>query len=259
MDDLLGFATGLADVADALTMDAFGGTVSAARKDDGTPVTAVDRAVEAALRTRIASSYPDHAVLGEEEGGAIDPHTPTWVIDPIDATANYARGVPLFATLIAVVEGGRARVGVASAPALGERWDAAHGRGARRNGHPVAVSAVDALEDAHLLHGGLAWFRRSPQLWALLGRLTDACGRTRGFGDFWVHLLVAGGMGDVALDRDLKPWDIAALECIVTESGGRLTSWDGGSALTDPGGQVLCTNGLLHAAVQELLTDAVTA
>lgn len=254
--DLLGFALELADVADRLTLARFGGTVEAMTKPDGSPVTEADRAVESALRERIAATFPAHAVLGEEEGGVIDPGTPTWVLDPIDATANYLRGVPVFATLIAVVEDGRARVGVASAPAMGERWTAAQGHGARRNGEPISVSRIGALADAHVLHGGLDWFRQSPRCWELLGRLSDACWRTRGFGDFWMHLLVAGGMGDVALERDLKPWDIAALECILTEAGGRLTAWDGGSALADPDGAVLSTNGLLHPVVQGLLADA---
>lgn len=256
---LLGFAMELADVADELTLARFGGAVPADLKADGSPVTEADRAVESALRERIAATFPAHAVLGEEQGGAIEPQTPTWVIDPIDATANYLRGVPVFATLIAVVEGGRPRVGVASAPAMGERWDAAEGQGARRNGRPVAVSTVATLGEAHVLHGGLDWFRQSPGYWELLGRLSDACWRTRGFGDFWMHLLVAGGMGDVALERDLKPWDIAALECIVTEAGGRLTAWDGGPALADPGGAVLSTNGSLHPPLQALLGAAQAA
>lgn len=254
--DLLGFASELADAADQVTLARFGGAVRAMAKPDGSPVTEADRAVEATLRERIAATYPDHAVLGEEEGGALDPDAPTWVLDPIDGTANFMRGVPVYATLIAVVQADTVLTGVASAPAMGERWDAAAGHGARRNGAPVGVSAIDTLRDAHVLHGGLDWFRQSPSLWELLGRLAESCWRTRGFGDFWMHLLVAGGMGDVALERDLKPWDIPALECIVTEAGGRLTAWDGGSARADPAGAVLSTNGLLHATMQEFLAQA---
>ncbi|HVM15839.1 MAG TPA: inositol monophosphatase family protein [Egibacteraceae bacterium] len=253
--DLLGFAHELADAADRVTLDRFGGLIPSAAKPDGSPVTEADRMVEAALRERIAATYPDHAVLGEEEGGELDPDTPTWLLDPIDGTANFLRGVPVFATLVSLVLAGKPLVGVASAPAMGERWDAAAGHGARRNGEPVGVSAIASLGEAHVLHGGLDWFRRPPELWELLGRLAESCWRTRGFGDFWMHLLVAGGMGDVALERDLKPWDIAALECIVTEAGGRLTAWDGGSALADAEGAVLSTNGLLHPAVQDLLAD----
>jgi histidinol-phosphatase len=254
LTDLRAFALELADAADALTLARFGGPQPAVRKHDGTPVTETDRAVEALLRERITATYPQHALLGEEQGGGFDPQAPTWVLDPIDATANYMRGIPIFGTLIAVVAGGRTVVGVASAPALGERWDAASGLGARRNGEPVAVSAVAALADAQVLHGGLEWFRSDPRLWELLGRITDEARRTRGFGDFWQHLLVAGGMAEVAFERDLSPWDVAAVECIVTESGGRCTGWDGGSVLD--GGDVLSTNGLLHPALRQLLGPA---
>jgi histidinol-phosphatase len=251
---LLDSACALADIADELTIAGFGRPVPSVEKPDGSAVTEVDRAVEAALRAELARRHPDHAILGEEQGGRIDPAVPTWVIDPIDATHNYLRGIPVFATLIGLVEGGRAVVGVASAPALGERWAAATGLGATRNGEPVGVSAITDLGDAQVLHGGLEWYRTAPGLWDLLGELADRARRTRGFGDFWNHLLVAGGMAEVAFERDLQPWDVAALECIVTEAGGRLTSFRGGSALVD--GDVLTTNGLLHDELVRLLGDA---
>ena len=254
LDGLRRFALDLADVADAITLDRFGGQVASQRKADGSPVTEADRAVEAALRERIAAAHPDHAILGEEQGGVLDPATPTWVIDPIDATKNFMRGVPVYATLVALVLGGSAVVGVASAPALGERFDAARGRGARRNGEPTRVSAIADLADSHVLHGGLSWFREDAASWELLGRIADRAWRTRGFGDFWMHLLVAGGSAEVAFERDLSVWDVAALECIVTEAGGRLTAWDGGSALTS--GDVVASNGLVHDDVLALLASA---
>jgi histidinol-phosphatase len=240
----LAFALELADLADAITLEFFGGPVPAVLKVDGTPVTEADRRVETEVRQRIAEAYPDHAVLGEEEGGAIVAGGPTWVIDPIDGTKNFLRGVPVYASLIGLVVDGRCVAGVASAPAMGERWDAAAGGGARRNGQRVGVSAIGAIADAHVLHGGLDHYRHVPGGWDLLGELADEAWRTRGFGDFWMHLLVAGGMAEVAFERDLKPWDIAPLECIVTEAGGRCTGWDGGPALAS--GALLTTNGLLH-------------
>lgn len=243
-------ALAICEEAEPLALRHFERGVVASDKADGTPVTVADREVEALVRRRLAAAFPGHAVLGEEEGGGLDAHTPTWVLDPIDGTKNFVRGIPVWATLLALVADGEPVVGVASAPAMGERWDAARGLGARRNGRPVVVSTVAALSDAHLLHGGIAWFRQSPGGWDLLGRLADEAGRTRGFGDFWMHLLVAGGMADVALERDLKPWDIAALECIVTEAGGRMTSWRGDRALTS--GEALTTNGLLHPRLTEL-------
>ncbi|HUH07342.1 MAG TPA: inositol monophosphatase family protein [Egibacteraceae bacterium] len=247
---LRAFAGELADEADRITMASFGGPVKSIEKPDGTPVTQADRAVEAALRERIALQWADHAVLGEEQGGAIDPSTPTWIIDPIDATKNFMRGVPVFATLIGLVMDGRAVVGVASAPAMGERWDAAEGLGARRNGQQIGVSAISELAQAHVLHGGLDYYRHAGA-WDVLGRIADSAWRTRGFGDYWMHLLVAGGMADVAFECDLKPWDVAALQCIVSEAGGLMTSWDGGSPLLD--GNVLTTNRLLHAELRSLL------
>lgn len=251
--ELLGFASVLADVADRISLAHFGGPVPAMVKRDGTHVTEADRAVERALRERIEGTYPEHAMLGEETGGAIDPAIPTWVIDPIDATSNFMRGIPVYATLIGVVVDGRAIVGVASAPALGERWEAATGHGARRNGGAVGVSAVAELSESHVLHGGLNWYRDAG-LWELLGELADTAWRTRGFGDFWNHLMVAGGMAEVAFESDLKPWDIAALECIVTEAGGRMTGFDGRAPLA--GADVLSTNGLLHQVMQERLARA---
>jgi histidinol-phosphatase len=245
------FALDLAAVADEISLARFGGPVPAVAKPDGTPVTEADRDIEQELRRRITESFPDHGLLGEETGGRLEPGVPTWVIDPIDATKNYMRGVPVFATLIGVAIEGRSVVGVASAPALGERWDAATGLGARRNGQRIGVSAIADLDRAHVLHGGLDWYRADPRMWELLGHLADVAWRTRGFGDFWNHLLVAGGMAEVAFESDLKPWDIAALECIVTEAGGRMTGFDGGPALAT--GDVLTTNGLLHGAMQELL------
>lgn len=255
LGELLDFARTLAREADAVTLELFRTPLDRERKGDGTFVTVADTTVERRLRARVAATYPSHGFVGEEEGGTLDPATPTWVIDPIDSTANFVRGLPMYATLVGLVVGGRAVVGVASMPAMGECWWAASGRGAFCNDRPVHVSDVARLNEAHLLHGGLDWFRGSAHLWDLLGRLADVCWRTRGFGDFWMHLLVAGGMADVALERDLKPWDIAALECIVAEAGGRLTSWDGGSALADPEGAVLTTNGLLHDAVAALLGE----
>lgn len=249
-------ALSLADIADEISLSRFGGAVSAQTKPDGSPVTEVDRMVEAAVRRRIEAVFPEHAFLGEETGGAIAPDRPTWVVDPIDATKNFMRGVPIFAALIGVVWQGRGVVGVASAPALGERWDAAAGMGARRNGETVRVSAIGALADASVLHGALEWYRE-PQLWHALEHLAANAWTTRGLGDFWMHLLVAGGMADAAFETGLKPWDIAALECVVTEAGGSLTTFDGRAPLAGAG-DVLTTNGLLHAELSALLTRGVS-
>lgn len=242
----------LADLADEITLSYFGEPVPALEKFDGTPVTEADQAVERALRERIEALGAGYPVLGEEEGGTLDPATPTWVIDPIDATKNFMRGIPVYATLIGLMAGGEAVLGVASAPAMGERWDAVRGQGARRNGTPIGVSGIGALAEAQVLYSGLEWYRKDPRLWALMGDLADGSWRTRGFGDYWIHLLVAGGMAEVAFERDLKLWDVAALHCIVEEAGGRMTAWDG-SAPPGPAGDVLTTNGLVHDALVDRL------
>ena len=250
------YALTLADIADRITLSHFGGRVPAEAKGDGSPVTAADREVESALRERIATTFPGHAILGEEQGGRIEPSVPTWVIDPIDATKNFMRGVPVFATLIGVVAEGRSVMGVVSAPAMGERWDAAAGQGTRRNGEAIRVSDIDRIEDAHVLHGGLKHLRHGG-MWPAVEALADRAWRTRGFGDFWMSLLVAGGMAEAAIELGPNVWDVAALECIVTEAGGALTRFDGGSVLTDnPRGEVLATNGRIDAAMRELLATA---
>lgn len=251
---LTGLALALADAADEVSLRHFGGRQATEEKADGSPVTAADREVERVLREGLARAVPAHAILGEEEGGSLEGGL-TWVLDPIDGTANFMRGIPVYATLIALLDDGEPVLGVASAPAMGERWHATRGGGAFRNRDPVRVSDVAALADAQTCHGGLNWWRSSPRQWEALGRLTDASARVRGFGDFWMHLLVAGGMADVAVDRDLKPWDIAAVQCIVTEAGGRMTSYEGGPPMAS--GETVSTNGLLHDEVLALLADAL--
>jgi histidinol-phosphatase len=254
--DLRDLALDLAGAADAIATRFFGGPVAATRKPDGTPVTAADREIEAALRRRIKAALPDAVILGEEEGGRIADDGICFVIDPIDGTKNFMRGVPVFATLIGVLVDGVVVAGVVSAPAMGERWDAARGHGARRNGERVGVSAIDQPGDAHVLHGGLDRFSLSARRWERLADIAEEAWRTRGFGEFWMHLLVAGGMAEVAFEDDLSLWDMAALEIIVSEAGGRMTAWDGGPVLMSSG-SALSTNGALHDAYMSRLKDLV--
>jgi histidinol-phosphatase len=263
LERLRAFALELADVADAISSAHFGGAVPAMAKPDGTPVTEADRAIEAALRARIGEAEPGHAVVGEEEGGVLEAAAPTWVIDPIDATKNFMRGVPVFATLIGLVTGGRAVIGVVSAPAMGERWDAAAGLGARRNGQRIGVSAVADLAEAHVCHGDADRFRELPALWDAFGRLHDDVWRMRGFGDFWNHLLVAAGAADAAFERELPAWDVAALVPILTEAGGRISDAHGGSVL-DPAharrpNLVVTSNGRVHDDLLARLAPALAA
>jgi histidinol-phosphatase len=210
----LAFALSLADDADAISMSRFrADDLQVETKLDLTPVSEADRLVESTLRGRIERERRGESVLGEEEGGdAAD-----WVIDPIDGTRNYTRGIPIWATLI----GFRDQVGVVSAPALGRRWWAERGRGAYANGQQIYVSAIDRLEEATLLY---ALDRPVPErawgAWHL-----------RGLGDFWAHMLVAEGAAEVAVDAlGLAAWDTAPLEVILEEAGGRFddpVSWNG--------------------------------
>jgi histidinol-phosphatase len=250
--DLRDLALELTDLADEIALSVFGGQVPARRKADGSPVTAADQQIEATLRERIATILPAATVLGEEHGGDLQREGVCFVIDPIDGTKNFMRGVPIFATLIGVLLDGRVVAGVASAPALGERWDAARDRGARRGGQQIGVSAIAELSDAHVLHGGLDRFSITAERWERLGAIANEAWRTRGFGEFWMHLLVAGGMAEIAMEDDLSIWDVAALEIIVTEAGGRMSGWDGSSVLTS--GTALSTNGRLHDEMMRRLT-----
>lgn len=251
--ELRDLALELAGLADGIACDVFGGRVPAARKPDGSPVTAADRDIEATLRRRIGDVLPAAAVFGEEHGGELTTDGVCFVIDPIDGTKNFMRGIPVFATLIGALLDGEVVAGVASAPAMGERWDAARGAGTRCNGGRVGVSAIDQVADAHVLHGGLDRFTGDPGRWERLARIADAVWRTRGFGEFWMHLLVAGGQADVAFEDDLSIWDVAALEIIVAEAGGRMTTWHGAPVVTGDG-SALTTNGLLHTEFQSRLT-----
>jgi histidinol-phosphatase len=204
--DDLAFALSLADDADAISLPRFrAADLRVETKPDLTPVSEADYAVETALRERLARERPGEPVLGEEEGG--DDRS-GWILDPIDGTRNFTRGIPVWATLIAYAD----RVGVVSAPALGRRWWAERGTGAFANGSPIRVSAIDRIEDATLLY---ALDRPVP------ARAFDAW-HVRGFGDFWAHMLVAEGSAELAVDaRGLKIWDTAPVSVIVEEAGGR--------------------------------------
>ncbi|HEY2959824.1 MAG TPA: histidinol-phosphatase [Actinomycetota bacterium] len=249
MDDLA-LALHLADLADEITLRHFRSErLETWTKPDLTPVTEADRAVEQVLREHLAKERPDDGVLGEEfgaQGGA----EARWIIDPIDGTKNYLRGVPVYATLVALERGGEQTVGVCSAPAMGRRWWASRGGGAFADGRRLRVSRVAELGDAFLCYGSLSGWEergRGERFLDLLRR----CWRTRGFGDFWIHLLVAEGAADLAVEPEVSLWDLAAVKVIVEEAGGRFTDL-AGVARAD-GGSAVCSNGLLHDRVLDAL------
>ena len=249
----LELATDLAAAADEISIERFRALdLVVESKPDRTPVTEADRAVEHELRRQLAQHRPDDAVVGEEYG-AEGEASRTWLLDPIDATKNYLRGIPVFATLIALVEDDDPVVGVVSAPALGRRWTAARGSGARMNEEPIAVSTVSGLEDAQLSFNDLRTFARFGYGDAA-ERLAGKVWRVRGFGDFWSHVLVAEGAVDIAVEPIVSPWDLAALQVIVEEAGGRFTDLKGRRSFE--GGSVLTTNGLLHDEVLDIFAAA---
>lgn len=253
-DDLT-LAHRLADAADEITTARFRALDLAVRsKPDRSPVTDADTAVEDALRTLLQTERPDDAVAGEERGGAVSGPGRTWLMDPIDGTKNFLRGVPVWATLIALVSAGDPVVGVVSAPLLGRRWWAAAGGGAwLRDGageHRLSVSKVAALGDSYLSTTHLGSWSEYHSREAYLA-LTDACWENRAFGDFWHHCLVAEGAIDIAAEAIVNPWDVAAAQVLVTEAGGRFTDLTG--TATFDGGSALSTNGLLHEATLDLL------
>lgn len=244
LGDWLDTAHELADLADALTAPAFSGAgFDVASKPDGTAVTEIDLAVERRLRAELERRLPGHAVLGEEDGMVGGPDAPCWVIDPIDGTTNYVRGNPIWATLIALRLDGEEVLGIASAPALGTRWDGVVGGGAHRNGTPVTVSGVDRLAEAEVSFGGLSYFAHAGRD-ELVTALATRTARQRGYGDFWQHCLVASGSTDLALEAEVNLWDLAAVRAIVEAAGGRFTSLEG--VATADAGSALSSNGRLH-------------
>jgi histidinol-phosphatase len=246
----LTLALQLADQADALTLDRFGALdLRIETKPDLTPVTDADRSAEELIRGALAQHRPDDAVLGEEYGGTAVFEGRQWVLDPIDGTKNFVRGVPVWATLIALLQDGVPVVGVVSAPAMQRRWWAGTGEGAftsfRGAAHAITVSGVDDVGSASLSFSDLTtgWGERRSRFLDL----TDAVWRVRGYGDFWSYCLVAEGAVDIAVEPEVKLWDLAALDVLVREAGGSFTNVDGSPG--PHGGSAVATNGPLHADV----------
>lgn len=246
----LALALQIADAADRITSSRYQSMdLVITTKPDNTPVTDADKATEQAIREILRTQRPDDGLVGEEFGESLNTGSRYWVIDPIDGTKNFMRAVPTWATLIALVEDGEVIVGVASAPALCRRWYAAKGEGAfvtfgGAAAKKISVSKVSDIKDASVAYSDfIGWGEKR----AAFAQLVDQAWRSRGFGDFWSHMLVAEGSVDVAAEPVLALWDMAALDIIVREAGGTFTSITG-----EPGphhGSALSTNGLLHEQV----------
>ncbi|CAN5739185.1 histidinol-phosphatase [soil metagenome] len=250
---LLSFAQQQLDETDAILERHFNSELEVTEKPDRTLVTAADRLVETVLRTRLADAFPGHGFVGEEYGTEEGRGEARWIIDPLDATHNFVRGIPIFATLLALEREGELVLGVASAPALGQRWWASAGGGAftrlGQRERPIRVSAVERLGEAQLLFGTLRTIEDQGHLPGWLRALSGSW-RDRGFGDFWGHMLVAQGSAEAMLDLGVSVWDMAAPCAILMEAGGRMTDLAGRVSWTGP--DVLTSNGLLHDELLEV-------
>lgn len=255
-DDDLALALELADAADAITLDRFEASdLKVKSKPDMTPVSDADVAVEEVLRARLAEARPGDSIVGEEFGGETVFEGRQWVIDPIDGTKNFVRGVPVWATLISLLVDGQPVLGVVSAPALARRWYAAQGSGAWRTFNKgslkrLEVSHVGELADASLAMSSLeGWKARGLQENFIA--LTERTWRLRGYGDFFGYCLVAEGAVDIAAEPEVSVWDLAALSVLVTEAGGTFSSLNGEPG--PHGGDAIATNGLLHDAARKVI------
>lgn len=247
----LAFAHELADIAAEVTLSLFGHRLPVELKDDETPVTEVDRRAERAIRAGIAARFPGDGVLGEEEGLQEGANGRRWVIDPVDGTKLYAEGIPLWTTLIALEIDGASVLGVADAPAIGDRYHAVKGKGAWRGTRRLRVSDVGSLAESFLAHSGIEeWIAGGNG--ATLLRVAGRARRTRGLSDAWAHLLVAQGSVEVLLEHEpCQAWDWAATSLIVEEAGGRVSTLGGSSPTA--GESLLVSNGVVHREVVDVL------
>jgi histidinol-phosphatase len=218
-------------------------------KTDHTPVTQADREAEEAIVAILSRAFPQHGFLGEELG-ARGPRDVRWIIDPIDGTRNFVRGVPVWATLIALEEADEITAAVIFNPVSGEIYTARRGGGAFCNGTRLRVSTIDDLGTATFLHAGLGLFRQTGR-WEGFVRLVDATDRQRGFGDYMGYTLVAEGKAELYVEVDLKPWDLAPCKLLVEEAGGRFSDLDGRPTIYS--GTAMASNGRVHEAAVALL------
>jgi len=253
MDRHIRAALAAARAAGAIALRHFRTDLVVERKPDRSPVTVADRESEHAIVDLLHAEFPDYGFLGEELGEQCGRVEKRWIVDPIDGTKSFVRGIPFFATLIALEEEGEVTVGVIHAPATGEMLYASKGGGAfDESGKRLSVSGVDTLEASMVSFGGLRIFHRTGH-WRGFERLVDATGRQRGYGDYLGAAAVIRGWSEAMVELDVKPWDLAPLKILLEEAGGRLTDFSGRATIY--GGSAVVTNGKIHEAVLELLHE----
>jgi histidinol-phosphatase len=221
----------------------FDGTFTVETKADESPVTVADRETETLLRKTLAAAFPGDGFLGEEHGAEPGTTGYRWIIDPIDGTRNFIRGIPIWGTLVGLEYKGELIAGVIEAPGIGHQWRALRGDGAFHNSRAIRVSPVSDMSKAAIFYTSLPWFQKANRVDEFL-EFTRRSELQRGFGDFYGHVLVAQGSGELMIEYGVHIWDVAAIKPIVEEAGGRFTNWDGGNDLERP--DVLISNGRLH-------------
>jgi len=252
-DDLAGFAAvarEAARIAGAIIMPLYESGTAVELKADRTPVTLADRRAEEAIREFLLRECPKHGVMGEEFGETPGAGRYRWVLDPIDGTKAFIHHVPLFGTLIALEDSGAPVVGLIACHAVGETAWAAKGLGAWINDAPARVSTISDLADATI--STTSFQRQREKYPAGFARMCDNVGLLRTWGDCYGYLQVAAGRAEAMLDPDMNHWDVAALYPVITEAGGRITTWSGDER---PGASAIATNGILHQAVLELFNE----
>ena len=241
-----------AQKAGQLALGYFQSAVAVEWKQDASPVTVADREAEALLRGAFLGAFPYDGFLGEETGDQAGSSGFRWIIDPIDGTRNFVRGIPLWATLVGLEFQGDPIAGIAVLPAMGQTFRALRGDGAYRDGRRIHVSKIDKLGDANLFYSSISWFRKAGREQMFLD-MASRVQRQRGFGDFYGFVLVAQGSGEIMMEYGVHAWDLGALVPIVQEAGGKMTAWDGIANIDRP--DVLASNGLLHDAALAILNE----
>ena len=243
-------AVTVAQEAGAVAFGHFNSALEVELKQDASPVTLADRQTEALLRSRLLAAFPGDGFLGEESGAQAGSTGFRWIIDPIDGTRNFVRGIPLWATLVGLEYQGEQIAGIAYVPALGLLYRALRGDGTYCGERRICVSNIDALGDSLMFYSSLSWFIKAgyQQTFEKLAQLVQ---RQRGFGDFYGFVLVAQGSGEIMVEYGVHPWDVAAIRVIVEEAGGRFSNWDGAQDINRP--DVLVSNGKLHNLALDVL------
>ena len=239
-----------ADQAGQFALQYFDRDIAIEWKADDSPVTMADRGSEELIRTALLGKFPGDGFLGEEFGATLGTSGYRWIIDPIDGTRSFIRGIPIWACMIGLEFKGELIAGIVALPAMKQVYRALRGDGAYRDERRIRVSDIATLEKSHVYYSSISWFTRvgADKQFLKLVSLTE---RQRGFGDFYGFMMVAQGSGEIMVEHGVHAWDLAAIAPIIEEAGGRLTAWDGKLDIEKP--DVLATNGLMHEAALKIM------